>query len=67
MVQIINNNQSQPSLQQTPLCKHQLGIANHRPGKPYTLSQHASVKSDILSQHAKCTQAIPEHGEGQCI
>ena len=33
--------------------------ANHRPGKPDTLSQHASVKLDMLSQFAKHRQAIP--------
>ena len=56
MVQIINNNQSWASLQQTPLNGHQLATANHRPD---TLSQHASVKLDMLFQHAKCRQAIP--------
>ena len=59
MVQIINNHQSWPSLQQTPLGEHQSEIANHRLGKPDKLSQHASVKPDMLSQHAKCGQAIP--------
>ena len=59
MVQIINNNQSQPSLQQTPLNGHQLATANHRPGRPDTLSQHAKAKSDMPSQHAKHRQAIP--------
>ena len=52
MVQIINSCQSQPSLQQTPSGKHQSEIANHKPGKPDTLSQHASAKLDTLSQHA---------------
>ena len=58
MVQIINNHQSWPGLQQTPLGKHQSEIANHRPGKTDTASQHASAKPDMLSQHAKCRQAI---------
>ena len=61
MVQVINNNQSQPSLQQTPLDKHQSEIANHRPGKPDMLPLHASVKLDMLSQHAKCREAIPAY------
>ena len=55
---IINNNQSWPSLQQTSLNWHKSAAANHRPGKPDTISQHASVKLDTLSQHAKCIQAI---------
>ena len=59
MVQIINNHQSWPSLQQTPLNKHQTATANQKPEKPDTLSQHASAKPDMLSQHAKCRQAIP--------
>ena len=59
MVQIINGHQSQPDFQQRPLGKHQLEIANHRPGKPDTLSQHTSAKPDMLSQHAMCRQAIP--------
>ena len=42
------------------LCKHQSEIANHRPGKPDTLSRCASVKPDMLSQHAKHRQAIPK-------
>ena len=58
-VQIINNYQSQSSLQQTLLGKHQSEVANHRPGKPNTLSQHASTKLDMLSQHVKHRQAIP--------
>ena len=37
---IINNDQSQPVLQQIPLNKHKSATANHRPGKPATLSQH---------------------------
>ena len=37
----------------TSLNKHQSVTANHRPGKPDTLFQHASVKSDIISKHAK--------------
>ena len=56
---IINNHQSQPSLQQTPFGKHLPETANHRLGKPDTLSQHASVKPDKLSKQAKCRQAIP--------
>ena len=59
MVQIINNNQSQPSLQWAPLNKHQPATANHMPGKPDKLSQHVSVKPDKLFQHAKHRQAIP--------
>ena len=55
---IIINNQSQLSLQWIPLIKHQPVTANHRPGKPDTLSQHAKAKSDKLSWHAKCRQAI---------
>ena len=47
VVQIINIHQSWPCLQQTPLNKHQSATANHRPGRP-----------DMLSQHAKCRQAI---------
>ena len=58
-MQITNNNQSRPSLQQTPMGKHQSGIVNHRPGKPDMLSQYASAKLDMLSQHAKCRKAIP--------
>ena len=61
MVQIINNHQSWPSLQQTPLGKHQSATANHRSGKPDTLSQHASVKLDKLPQHAQHRQAIPAY------
>ena len=53
MVQIINNNQSRPSLQQTPLGKHQSEITNHRPEKPDMLSQYESEKLDMVSQHAK--------------
>ena len=49
---IIISNQSQPSLQWIPLNKHQLATANHRPGKPDMLSQHAKAKSNKLSQHA---------------
>ena len=56
---VINNHQSQPSLQQTPLGKYQSETANHRPGKQDMLSQYASVKPDKLSQHAKQRQAIP--------
>ena len=58
MVQIINS-QSWPGLQQIPFSKDQSGIANYRPGKPDTLSQHASAKLDMLSQHTKCRQATP--------
>ena len=47
---IIISNQSQPSLQWIHLNKHQSAIANHRPGKPDMLSQHAKAKSDQLSQ-----------------
>ena len=61
MVQTINNHQSQPSLQQTPLNKHQSEMANHRPGKPDKLSQHASIKPHKLSQHAKCRQTVPTY------
>ena len=50
MVQIMNKHQSWPSLQQTPLNKHQSETANQRPGKQNMLSQHASA--DKLSQHA---------------
>ena len=46
-------------MQQTPLGKHQSEIANHRPGKPDTLSQHASAKLDMLTWDAKHRQAIP--------
>ena len=46
-------------LQQKPLGKHQSEIVIHKPGKPHTLSQHASAKLDMLSQNAKCRQAIP--------
>ena len=56
---IIISNQSQPSLQWIPLNKHKSATANHRPGRPDTLSQHAKEKSDKLYQHAKCRQAIP--------
>ena len=59
MVQTINNHQSWPSLQQTPLDKLQSATADHRPGKQDMLPQHAPVKPDIPSQHAKCRQAIP--------
>ena len=59
MIQIINNHQSWPSLQQTPLGKHQSETANHRSGTSDKLSQHASAKTDMLSEHAKCRQAIP--------
>ena len=53
------NHQSWPSLQQTPLGKHQSATANHRPGKSDTLSKHASAKPDKLSQHANYRQDIP--------
>ena len=32
--------------------KYQSETANHGPGKPDKLSQHASTKLDMLSQHA---------------
>ena len=53
MVQTINNHQSQPSLQQTALDKHQSTTANHKLGKPDTLSQYASMKPDKPSIHSK--------------
>ena len=59
MVQIINNNQPQLSLQQATWNKPQSATTNHRPGKPDTLSQHATTKPDKLSQCAKCRKAIP--------
>ena len=52
MVQSINNHQSRPSLQQTPLNKHQSETVNHKPGKPDKLPQQANAKPDKLSQHA---------------
>ena len=64
VVQIINNHQSWPILQQTPLNKHHLATANHRPGKPDTLSQHASVKPDTLSQYASHPSM---HSKSHCI
>ena len=39
--------------------KHQSEIAYYRPGKPDMISQHASVKLDMLSLHANHRQAIP--------
>ena len=59
MVQIINNKQSGPSLQHTSLGKHQSEIVNHIPEKPNTLTQHAGMKLDAISWHAKHRQAIP--------
>ena len=59
MMKTISNSQSQPSLQWAPLNENKSATANHRPGKPDTLSQHASAKPDKLSQHAKYRQAIP--------
>ena len=42
-----------------PWVSSQSEIANHQPGKPDTVSKHASANLDMLSQHAKCRQAIP--------
>ena len=66
MVQIINIHNSWPGLQQTPLVKHQLEMANHGPGKPDTLSQHAKAKSDKLSSMQNADK-LSEHAKQKSL
>ena len=67
MVQIINNHQTWPSLQQTPFNKCQSETANHRPGKPDKLSQHASAKTQAIIACKVQTSYPSTHSKGHCI
>ena len=64
----MNNHQSLPNLQQTPLGGHKSEMANHRPGKPDMLSQPASVKSDMLSYPSMhSTDKLLQHAKQESL
>ena len=67
MVQIMNSHQSWPSLQQTPLGKHQSATANHRLGKPGTLSQHVNAYQTSYPCMQVQTSYPSMHSKGHCI
>ena len=63
----LNNYQSQPSLQQTPLDKHQSATANDRPGKLDKLSQHVTVNQTSYPSMQSAESYPSMYSKGHCI